>query len=425
MSSTPVRLDKSTLTPISPVTLDKSTLAPIGGQTSGFQHFIDNTGLTTGGRSIPEQAVTEASQFVQHPIQSTGEIAKSIPQGYAASEEAQRQRVKDHFNQGDYFGAAMHSLYWLLTPVGGGNMGRAADQMQGGDFTGAAGSMALPAASVIAASPAVREAGGAAVNATREAVGSAIDKNAGRIGKVASIGAGAKIGGPVGAGVGYVLAPTVTKGIHGLADIIKPGQSPIEMLPLTKQVLGSESFQRFLNSPGIEGEAQAATPTEPLFPWKQAPPTAPAAADFVDLIKQAQEKPASPSTWPPERPSAIQPPKFGGRADFLEDKGFQEAGRNDIEAQARQVFSQQKKEWFAANAPQFTKGELTGKVDPTVYEVAAKNSLGKDAPSMKVSELAAKLREQDQDMASLLQKSIDQVNRQKAMQPPPFPGAKK
>jgi hypothetical protein len=65
------------------------------------------------------------------------------------------------------------------------------------------------------------------------------------------------------------------------------------------------------------------------------------------------------STWPPERPSAIQPLKFGGAQDRLETKGIQEQMREDLEGHGRQALSQEKRDWFARNVPGETKGTLT------------------------------------------------------------------
>jgi hypothetical protein len=88
-----------------------------------------------------------------------------------------------------------------------------------------------------------------------------------------------------------------------------------------------------------------------------------------DMVPAAPAAATPTSVWPPERPSAIQPREFRGPADSLEDKGFQEANRQDLENHGRQAYSQNKRDWFARNVPGSAKGDLVAKGAPKEFQL--------------------------------------------------------
>lgn len=377
--------------------------------------YLAQTGLTSDGRGLLEQANAELTAMVNHPMDTAIEAATAPVKGFLAAKEAQGQRASEHWQRAkstgdprDYLDAAAHGLYYLLTPMGGENLGRAADLSAKGDLAGAAGAMTLPVVSMMFGSPSVRSGTGSAVNAARSGAATLLEKSAKPVGAVAG-GVGALTEayhgnfGPASLSAVYGK-PAITKGMNAVASILKPGEAPIEAMPLTRQVLGSEAFRRFLNAPGIEGEppAQSAPKPQLLLPAGQ--------------YEMPASGAAQPGATPPEymmspENEAADRSIIGRRLPPQSNSQFLSGLRDhEIIRRINQSFDKQAgageetvKQWIVdhdQNAP----GGKSG-----TYLKAAKNSLGKDASPSQVADLALKLKRQDTDMAGMLQESLDKI----------------
>lgn len=145
-------------------------------------------------------------------------------------------------------------------------------------------------------------------------------------------------------------------------------------------------------------DAKTVTPRQLIGPERQlgtgeAPVPSPAVQQAKPVARAAE-----PAQWPPERPSVIQPREFRGRADSLEDKGFQEANREDLDKHGHSAFSQAKRDWFARNDPSTPKGDLITQARQARGEVgvpspngSGESSASQEAISRVASEKANKV----------------------------------
>lgn len=401
--------------------------------------YWKSLGLTSEGQSVGDAFTHDIQYMKNQPGAAAKELVSSPWTGYANAAAEQYQRAADHFHSGDYVGGLIHGLYYLLTPVGGSNLGRAADQSAQGDIAGAAGSMTLPALTVAAGSP-LRPS----IRDVRSVVGGAIEKNARPLGRATSIAAGAEIGGTPGALVGAALSPGATKLFQRVGAALKPGEAPISMMPLTRQVLGSPEMKAFLNSPGIEGEIvdrefKGGLPQGPhqllLGPGVYELPEKPTSSAVGKIVDKATGEPRELKYVPPFSDYHIEnlPADYSPALRDAETAAAQEGiDRNLFSNIYWKHSSPAMRDWefmrrinHSMNAvesggtPDFslvkTKKLMSQPLDTKPYVEAAANSLGKEAKFSEVQTLAEQLKSQDEDMAHLLMKSIERVQDQKLL----------
>jgi hypothetical protein len=347
--------------------------------------FVTSGREALGIPANPLQDISQGLQFsASHPAEAAKQIALSPIEGYKAAVNQQYERAHDAYQRGDYGQALLHGLYYLLTPIGGANLGKASEQAVQGDIAGSLGTTAGTALPLAAASPQVRANVAVPVNAARTATATALEKIDPTIAKAAGVAAGYKVAGWPGGVVGGIAAPAV---ISKAADFIRPGET-IQPLPVSHALI--QDAIKFLNSPGVEGEAAA-----------EAPKAAPA------------------STWPPAAPRNViqpQPPKASAAelADRLETKSMQEAMQADLEKHGQSALSQERRDWFAKNVPGTPKGDLVAQANQAVYEKAARNGLPANASHLDITKAAAALKFQDEHLAEILQKSIQQIQAKRA-----------
>lgn len=268
---------------------------------------------------------------------------------------------------------------------------QAHEDIKSGNYAGAAGDVVGPAY--------------AAASAVGPLLGKGLSSPTGgkiitRGGKYAGAAVGGKIGGWPGAAVGYgagevaaePLAGAAKKlGGHmersGLASFRAPAPdaavpAPEAPAPAPYRVSGNK-----LTDPATVTPRQLIGPERQLGTG-ETPVPSPAAKPVARTSEQ-------PAQWPPERPSVIQPREFRGRADSLEDKGFQEANREDLEKHGHSAFSQAKRDWFARNVPGSSKGDLVvqskGEVGVPSPNGSGESSASQEAISRVASEKAQKI----------------------------------
>jgi hypothetical protein len=106
----------------------------------------------------------------------------------------------------------------------------------------------------------------------------------------------------------------------------------------------------------------------------------------------------------------------GSKEDLAETKGIQEAARDMGEREDRARLSQMKSEWFKRNAPQKTKGELTGTAMPPSNPIAGKrmdygSATAKGVRGVKVPGVVPG---PDEDLTPLLKKSLEAAKKAKS-----------
>jgi hypothetical protein len=148
VSAQPVTLDMSTAQPIAapaPVKLDMSTAQPLdqaADKPSTAEHIRDNF-LSGIGVTDDEGA----KNFFRHPLNTLMDSFKGQGELY--------QKAKDSYDRGDYKGAVIHGLNYLV-PFIGQQTDKAGEQLEKGDYSGGISRTLGAAVPIVAGSPEVQ-----------------------------------------------------------------------------------------------------------------------------------------------------------------------------------------------------------------------------------------------------------------------------
>lgn len=281
---------------------------------------------------VPENPVSDLTGGIkfaaQHPVEAAKQLVTSPWEGYKSAATEQHQRMMDAYKRGDYGQAAVHGLYYILSPLGGANLGKAGEQFKSGDIAGGVGTTAGAVAPYVVGTPEARANLAVPARAVRRGIGKAAT--------VASDIVDPDVLGLVSPRLAHAARLAGKTG--RVAEKLSSPEGITPIAPLTRG--GMAAGRNFLNTPGIEGEE----PVAPGVPSRTTnwPPAAPR-----NVIQRAAEKTSKAEL-----------------ADRLETKDIQAQMRRDLEEHGHSAYSQEKRDWFARNQPGSTKGELTAQTPP-------------------------------------------------------------
>src|ERR1700720_2524015 len=175
MPAAPVTLDMSTAQALPPpITLNMSTAQPLDStpKPSAFSRLSSNF-LSGIGVSSDE----DAKNFFEHPINTLMGMAKG--QGELA------QKAKDAYDKGDYKGAIMHGLNYLV-PLLGQQTDKAGEQLSQGDIAGGVGRTLGVGTGVVAGDVAGNPAARSAISDAASSAASTVKPALGKVGSAAT-----------------------------------------------------------------------------------------------------------------------------------------------------------------------------------------------------------------------------------------------
>lgn len=301
-----------------------SAASPIDFSDLGAKPVDSGTTTGTQGGAQPESALSrfghnflsglgvtsneDAKNFFEHPINTL--MSSLNAQGELA------KKAKDAYDRGDYKGAVIHGLNYLV-PFIGQQTDKAGEQLSQGDYAGGIGRTLGAAVPIIAGSPEARasgsavvdsaaDTGAAAVRATARGVNKGLAKAPGTIGGAVGATIGGKLGGATGAEIGGVAGAMAGKELlpqlripgegFGLPNRVTggPADAPAYEAPVRGSV--AEDFHAAVDSPARTLPGQIAPevinpprpsymqPSEPIQPRSGlALPAAPQGAELADL----------------------------------------------------------------------------------------------------------------------------------------------
>lgn len=378
-------------------------------QPGAVSRFVSSGRQALGLPANPVEDITGGVKFAtEHPGEAAKQIAMSPIEGYKSAVNQQYQRAHDAYERGDYGQALLHGIYYLLAPVGGANLGKASEQAKEGDVAGSLGTTAGTALPFAVGSPQARTNIAVPVNAARSVAATGLEKSAKPVSTLATIaGAAHELahGRPESAVITAALGkPAISRAMTSAADFIRPGEA-------------AEAAPSAYKAPGLTGIMQQIHEASGLRPMPVSHALLQDAIKFLN--SPGMEGEAATTAFPPDVPRGViqraGPPKTAAEiADRLETKSIQEAMREDLEKHGQSALSQERRTFFANNDPSTPKGDLIAQANQVVYEKAAKNGLPKNASSLDVAKAAAGLKFQDEHLAEILQKSIEQIQAGKA-----------
>lgn len=353
----------------------------------------------------------DAKNFFAHPINT---LMNSLDaQGQLAI------KAKDAYAKGDYKGALMYGLNYLV-PFIGQQTAKAGEQLNEGDYAGGISRTVGAAVPIIAGSPEARAVASDAASSLVQKAGSVTPKQAAQL-----------VGGTSGAvaGHGTLSAPGAYYGAKTAGNIAEGllgkdrANAPIwDLEPQLKNLSDALDKSQQVHADVAESDA-----TESNVPYAgesargRKLPTAqasPASAQAQPV--QAQPVPAGPTpNWPPaQRPVVPSVQNIRERiaqtqeaenapnrptADTLEDHAIQQEMNQDLERHGWAVDSEARREFIARNSTGMTKAELTGAAEKPVRYTKTPG-----VPSIGTGAV--------EDLTDLLQKSLDAAKKAKGQQ---------
>lgn len=359
-------VDQASLPPLPPgYQLDGESSAPPSTGQRLRENFAEGLGITS------DEA---AKNFFTHPIntaigmlQGQGQLALKAKQAYAS---------------GDYKGAVMYGLNYLL-PFIGQQTAKAGEQLASGDIAGGVGRTLGAAVPIIAGSPEVRGATGSAASAALN-----------------------------------VAKPAIAKAAGAASDIIDPDLTGV-ISPRTANIQRSlgklanalqKSTARHADISAIDAESTPRPAPQGPEGFGPSYRTPVGTVSNPDVRSQPDTAPNEPTPTPTPRPAPqATPPLPKGytldatpdilRADRLETQNIQDQVRAQAEGQDRQALEEVARERLSARMPRKADRPDMGNLAATSEPKPAAKAAGTPA---------------DADLENLLQKSLAAVQQAKA-----------
>jgi hypothetical protein len=354
-----------------------------------------------------------AKNFFRHPLNTLMDSFKGQGELY--------QKAKDSYDRGDYKGAVIHGLNYLV-PFIGQQTDKAGEQLEKGDYSGGISRTLGAAVPIVAGSPEVKSAAGSAVSTAANAakvplrmvsraartlpdsspdiVGMWSPRAAHglrvlqKMGKVADTIAASKTAAAASTAAVEDVAPELTTPARTL-----PGQNPAE---ITRPAAAAPAAP-------IPPRSGLALPPAPegseLGDVANAEKSLDAGAKQADADYQPFYRDPNPVPSTNEIRARVQAeakaPKIGTRADLMDDKAVDQEWGWHLERHGWSAESEARREFIARNSTGMTKGELARNF------AAGRSGTGAESAPAAAPKPA-------DDLTPILQKSLEQARRKKA-----------
>jgi hypothetical protein len=393
----------------SPTPIDFSKYAQPGAAQIDFSKYESGAATTSAPPSVAARvrdnfasglgvmSDEDAKNFFLHPVSTA--IKSLDAQGALAV------KAKDAYEKGDYKGALMYGLNYLV-PFIGQQTAKAGEQMSEGDIAGGLARTAGAALPMVVGSPEARAVASDAASTVKSAVSSAASAAQPVLAKVAKVASDT-----IDPDLTGVLSPRlahVQKALGKLSDALEKSQqahaeaADLDATEANKPYAGETARGRTLGGvkpvPQVQAQPAAQPAPVPAAPAPQPPASIPLSAlngprivpsvqNIRENLAQAQSAEAAPSRITP---------------DAMEDHALQQEMNQDLQRHGWAADSEARREFIARNSTGVTKGELTGAVEKPV----------KYTKTPGVSSTGSGVAGDSEDLLDLLRRSVESAKKQ-------------